>query len=79
MKVFTSLEGCTRMGRIRNDKIQRELGIYSIEDKMKEYKARWLEHMHRMDDTRIPEEAFHYRLSRRRDICHLRKRQKAEA
>jgi hypothetical protein len=36
-KFLISPKECTRMDRIRNDKTQRELEIYSIQDKMKIY------------------------------------------
>jgi hypothetical protein len=44
MKFSRSFKGCTRTDRIMKYEIGRELWIYFIEDRMKEYRARWLEY-----------------------------------
>jgi transcription initiation factor IIE alpha subunit len=41
--------------------------MYLAEDKLKEYRNRWLEHLQRMDDTKMTEEAFHCTPRGRRD------------
>jgi hypothetical protein len=76
MALVTSVKSCTRTDTIRKDEtcLRRELEIYSIEDKLKEYGARWSKHMGRIGDTRIMKQAFHYTQGRRRYITRSRKR-----
>jgi len=50
----------------------------SIEDKMKEYGAWWLEYLKEMDDTIIAKQIFHYTLRGRRDISCPRQRWKVK-
>jgi len=68
------------MDGIRNVKIQRELEIYLIENKIKEYRACWLEHLQSgwYENTK-PTIALHYTPRGRRDIGQPRKRWEAEA
>jgi hypothetical protein len=35
--------------------------IHSLEDKMKACRVRWFEHVQRIDETRVPKQAFPYK------------------
>jgi hypothetical protein len=61
------------MARFRNGE------IYSVEDKIKKTSWWWLEHLQRMDEMRIPKQAFHDMLEVKTDIGYRRKRAEAKA
>lgn len=61
---------------IRNEDIREELSIYSINDKIKDYKRKWSEHLTRMADSRIPKRAYAHRERGRRSVGRPRKRWK---
>jgi hypothetical protein len=44
-KVFLKyVKGCTRLDKIRN-----ELGVFSVNDRIRRYRQDWLEHVERME------------------------------
>jgi hypothetical protein len=60
--------------KIRNEDIRQELEIAGIQDVRHKYKQNWINHLERMDNTRLPIYALTYKLQGRRDRGHPRKR-----
>ncbi|KAK7788325.1 hypothetical protein R5R35_014440 [Gryllus longicercus] len=74
MKFLRRINGCTREDRIRNEEIRKELQVTSINTRMQEYRQRWVEHVERMSDSRLPKAALLYAPRGRRDVGRPRKR-----
>ena len=66
--------GYTRLDKIRNEVIRKELEISGIQDVRLKYKQNWINHLERMDNTRLPKHALNYRPRGRRDRGRPRKR-----
>ncbi|KAK9872666.1 hypothetical protein WA026_018800, partial [Henosepilachna vigintioctopunctata] len=54
MRYLRSVKGCTLLDRIRNDDIRRELKIFNLCDRIREYRNCWKDHVQRMTDARLP-------------------------
>jgi hypothetical protein len=70
-----SIKGYTILDKIRNEVIRKELEISGIQGVR--YKQNWINHLERMDNTRLPKHAFNYEYKprgRRRDRGRPRKR-----
>jgi hypothetical protein len=67
MRFLRSVKGCTRLDKIRNEDIRKELGVFSINDRTRRYRQDWLEHVERMEEERVPKQAVWYRPKGRRD------------
>ena len=50
MRFLRKVKGCTRRDQIRNDVIREELNIYSVNEKVEEYKENWKAHLKRMNN-----------------------------
>jgi hypothetical protein len=68
-----SVKGCTRPDKIRNKDIRKELGVFSINDRIRRYRQDWLEHVERMEEGRVLKQALWYRPKGRRDPGRPRK------
>ena len=64
---FLSVKGYTRLDKIRNEIIIKELEISGIHDVRTKYKQNWINHLERMDNTRLPKHALNYEPRGRRD------------
>jgi hypothetical protein len=51
-----------------------ELNIYPVNDTIEQYHNNWLQHINRMQDTRLPGRALQYRPSGKRDLGRPKKR-----
>ena len=63
-------EKCQRVHKtrkIRSEVIRKELEISGIQDVRDKYKQNWINHLERMDNTRLPKHAINYKPRRRRD------------
>ena len=78
MRFLRAVKGCSRQDRIHNTAIREELRIFSINDKLREYRQGWLNHLDRMDDNRIPRMALQYKPKGRRRIGRPKTRWKVE-
>jgi hypothetical protein len=67
------------MDKTWNEEMRKKLEIFSTEDKIKEYKIRWLEHLQRISPRRIPKQAYMFSPKGRRNMSRPRKRWKSEA
>jgi hypothetical protein len=73
MGFVQSVKGYTRLDKIRSEVIWKELEISGIQDVRDKYKQNWINHLERMDNTRIPKHALNYRPRGRRDRGYPRK------
>ena len=69
MRFLRSVRGYTRLDKIRSEIIRKELEISGIQDgRLKyEYKQNWINHLERLDNTRLPKHALNYKPRGRRD------------
>ena len=74
MHFLRSVKGYTRLEKIRSELIRKELEISGIQDVRAKYKQNWINHLERMDNTRLPKHALNYKPRGRRDGGRPRKR-----
>ena len=74
MRFLRSVEGYTRLDKIRSEVIRKELEISGIQDVRSKYKQNWINHLEKMDNTRLPKHALNYKPKERRDRGRPRKR-----
>jgi len=73
-RFLRSVTGYTRLGKIRSEVIRKELEISGIQDVRLKYRQNWINHLERMDSTRLPKHAINCRPGGRRDRGRPRKR-----
>jgi hypothetical protein len=73
MRFLRSVKGCTRLDKIRKEDIRKELGVFSINDRIRRYKQDWLEYVDRIEG-RVLKQALWYRPKERRDPGRPRRR-----
>jgi len=71
--ILSSLTGYTRLDKIRSEVIRKELEISGIQDVRLKYNQNWINHLERMDNTRLPKHALNYKPRGRRDHGRTRK------
>jgi hypothetical protein len=74
MRFIRSVKGYTRLDKIRSEVIRKELEISGIQGVKSKYKQNWINHLERMDNTRLPKLALNYKPRGRRDRGRPRKR-----
>jgi hypothetical protein len=74
MRFLSSVKGYTRPDKIRSEVIRKELDIYGIQEVSIKHKHNWMNHLERMDNTRLPKHALNYKPRGRRDCGRPRKR-----
>ena len=74
MRFLRSVTGYTRLDQIRSEDIRKELEISAIQDVRLRYKQHWINHLKRMDNTRLPKYALTNKPRGRRDRGRPRKR-----
>ena len=74
MRFVRSVTGYTRLDKIRNEVVRKELKISGIQDVRLKYKQNWINHLERMDNTRLPKNSLNYKPRGRRDRGRPRKR-----
>ena len=67
MRFLRSVKGYTRLDKIRSEVIRKELETSVIQDVTAKYKQNWINHLERMDNTRLPKHALNYKPRGRRD------------
>jgi len=67
MRFLRSVKGYKRLDKIRSEVIRKELEISGIQDVRSKYKQNWINHLQRMDNTRLPKHALNYKPRGRRD------------
>jgi hypothetical protein len=71
---FLSVNGDTRLDKIRSEVIRKELEISGIQNVRSKYKQNWFNRLERMDNTRLPKHVLSYKPRGRRDRGCPRKR-----
>ena len=74
MRFLRSVKGYTRLDKIRNEVIRKELEVSGIQYVKFKHKQNWINHLERMDNTRLPENAVRYKPRGRRDRGRPKKR-----
>jgi len=74
MRFLRNVEGYTRLDKIRSEVIRKELEISGIQDVKSKHKQNWINHLERMDNTRLPKHALNYKPRGRRDRGRPKKR-----
>jgi len=74
MCFLRSVMGYTCLDKIRSEVIRKELEISGIQDVRLKCKQNWINHLERMDNTRLPKNALNYKPRGRRDSGRPRKR-----
>ena len=74
MYFLRSVKENTRLDKIRSEVIRKELKISGIQEVRSKYKQNWINHLERMDNTRLPKHALNYKPRGRRDRGRPRKR-----
>ena len=72
MRFLRSVKGYTRLDKIRNEVIKKELKISGIKDVKSKYKQNWINHLERMDNTRLPKYALNINLEEEEIVDDLR-------
>jgi hypothetical protein len=68
MKSLRTVKGRTGIDQIKSEYIRNELGISPLSENITEYRNKCKAHLHRMEHTRIPLQAYKYQPSGKRDI-----------
>jgi hypothetical protein len=66
--------GYTRLDKIRSEVIRKDLEISGIQDVRLKYRQNWINHLERMDNTRLPKHTHNYKPRGRRDCGRPSKR-----
>jgi len=66
MCFLRGVTGYTRLDKIRGEVIRNELQISGIQDVRLKYKQNWINHLERMDNTRLPETRPQLQTSRKK-------------
>jgi hypothetical protein len=74
MLSLRSVTQYTRLDKIRNEVIRKELEFSGIQDVILKYNQNLINHLERMDNTRLPKHALNYKPRGRRDRGRPRKR-----
>ena len=74
MRFLRSVRGYTRLDKIRSEVIRKEVEISGIQDVRSKHKQNWINHLERMDNTRLPKHDLNYKPRGRRDRGRPRKR-----
>ena len=74
MHFLRSVMEYTTLDKIRNEVIRKELEISGIQDVRLKCKQNWINHLERMDNTRLPKHSLNYKPRGRRDRGRPRKR-----
>ena len=74
MRFLRSVKGYTRLDKVRREFIRWELEISGIQDVRSKHKQNRINHLERVDNTRLPKHALNYKPRGRRDRGRPRKR-----
>jgi len=74
MRFLRNVKRYTRLDKIRSEVIRKKLEISGIQDVRLKHKQNWINHLERMDNTRLPKHALNYKLRGRRECGRPRKR-----
>jgi len=67
LRFLRSVTGYTRLDKIRSEVVRKELEISGIQDVRLKYKQNWINHLERMDNSRLPKHVLNYKSRGRSD------------
>ena len=73
MRFLRSVKGYTRLDKISSETVRKELETSGIREVRFRYKQNWINHLKRVDNTRLPKHAFNFKPRGRRDRGRPRK------
>jgi hypothetical protein len=73
MRFLRTVKGYTRLDKIKNEVIRKELEITGIKDMRSKHTQNWINHLERMDNTRRLKHTLNYKPRGRRDRGRPRK------
>ena len=68
------LLGITKLDKEKNQRIREKTGAQNIVKELKQNQKKWLQHVQRMDKSRLPKQALQCKPQGRRDVGRPRKR-----
>jgi len=74
MHVLRSVTGYTGLDKIRSEVTRKELEISGMQGVRLKYKQNWINHLERMDNTKLLKHALNYKPQGRRDRGRPRQR-----
>jgi hypothetical protein len=74
MHVLRSVTGYTGLDKIRSEVTRKELEISGMQGVRLKYKQNWINHLERMDNTKLLKHALNYKPRGRRDRGRSRQR-----
>jgi len=74
IRFLRRVTGNTRLDKIRSEVMRKELEIFGIQDVRLKHKQNWINHLEKVDNTRLPKHALNYKPRERRDRGRPRKR-----
>jgi hypothetical protein len=77
MLFLRSVKGYTRLDKIRSKVIRKELEISGIQDVRSRHKQNWINHLERMDNSRLPKHGLNYEPRESRERGRPRKRRQS--
>jgi hypothetical protein len=66
MKYLRQTAGYTLLDYKRNEAILEELHVTPLDEKLSTYRPNWFQHVHRMEDNRLPKQLLNYQPKGRR-------------
>jgi hypothetical protein len=66
MKYLRRAAGYTLLNHKINEEILEELHVTPLEDKLRTYRHKWFQHIHRTEDNRLPKQLLNYHLKGKR-------------
>jgi hypothetical protein len=66
MKYLRRTAGYTPLNHKRNEEVLEELHVTPLEDKLCTHRHKWFQHVHGMEDNRLPKQLLNYHPKRRR-------------
>jgi tRNA U34 5-carboxymethylaminomethyl modifying GTPase MnmE/TrmE len=73
-EILRHLLGITKLDKDKSQCIGEKTGAQNIVKEIKQYQKKWLQHVQRVDTSRIPRQGLKYRLEGRRNVGRLKKR-----
>jgi hypothetical protein len=68
------VEAITKLDRVRNEDVRKELGIYAMNDKIKRKRTEWRQYIDRMNNGRLTIQIREYNPRGRRSVGRPRRR-----
>jgi hypothetical protein len=68
MRFLGSVKGYTRLYKIRSEVIRKELEVSGIQEVRSKHKQNWINHLERMDNTRLIKHGLNYKTSRKKKL-----------